>query len=95
MILFGSYFKTQNILVMLVASLTNSGVKNQVPHFLFKTVDGDLVLVSSYKVVDILLFDSLDISEDISYYGAQAFTLHNPRASLPLVTCKDNFWGEF
>ena len=39
---------------MLVASLTNSGVKNQVPHFLFKTTDGDLVLVSYYKVDDIL-----------------------------------------
>ena len=42
---------------MLVASLTNFGVKNQVPHFLFKTVDGDLVLVSSYEVADILLCD--------------------------------------
>ena len=50
MILFGSYFKIQELLVMLVATLTNSGVKNQVSHFLFKTVDGDLVLVSSYEV---------------------------------------------
>ena len=47
---------------MLVASLTNSGVKNPVPHFLFKTVDKDLVLVSSYEVADILICDSLDIS---------------------------------
>ena len=31
--------------------------------------------------------DSLDISEAISYYGAQSFTLHNPRASLPFITC--------
>ena len=46
---------------MLVAALTNSGVKNQGPHFLFKTVDRDLVLVSSYEVADILLCDSLDI----------------------------------
>ena len=46
---------------MLVAALTDSGVKNQVPHFLFKTTDGDLVLVSSYEVADILLCDSLDI----------------------------------
>ena len=65
LILFGSYFKIQNHLVMLVAALTNSGVKNQVPHFLFKTDDGDLVLVSSYEVADILLFDSLAISEAI------------------------------
>ena len=75
MILFSSYFKIQDLSIMLVAALTNSGVKNQVPHFLFKTADGDLVLVSSYEVADILLCDSLDISEAISDYGAQAFTL--------------------
>ena len=46
---------------MLVVSLTDSGVKNQVPHFLFKTANGDLVLISSYEVADILLCDSLDI----------------------------------
>src|SRR5713101_5981104 len=37
LILFCSYFKIQELLAMLVAALTNSGVKNQVPHFLFKT----------------------------------------------------------
>ena len=56
---------------MLVAALTNSGVKNQVPHFLFKTANGDLVLVSSYEVANILLCDSLYISKSISDYGAQ------------------------
>ena len=40
LILFGSYFKIQKLSVMLVASLTNSGVKNQVLHFLFKTAIG-------------------------------------------------------
>ena len=54
---------------MLVAALTNSGVKNQVLHFLFKTADGDLV--SSYEVADILLRDSLANLEAISDYGAQ------------------------
>ena len=88
LILFGSYFKIQNLSVMLVAALTNSGVKNQVPHFLFKTTDGDLVLVSSYEVVDILLCDSLSISESISNYGAQAFALNSHSASLPLITCQ-------
>ena len=63
MILFGSYFKIQNLPVMLVAALTNSGVKKQVPHFLFKTVDGYLLLVSSYEVADILLCDSLAIQK--------------------------------
>ena len=42
---------------MLVAALTNSDVKNQVPHFLFKNTDGDLVLVSSYEVSDILFLN--------------------------------------
>ena len=89
MILFCSYFKIQEISFMLVVALTNSGVNNQVPHFLFKTIDGDLVLVSSYEVAYILLCDSLDISKSISYYGSQSFALHSPMASLPfyLITC--------
>ena len=72
---------------MLVVALTNSGVKNQVPQFFLKIVVGDLVLVSSYEVADILFCDSLAISEAISDYGAEAFALHSPRASLLLVTC--------
>ena len=54
LILFGSYFKIQELAVMLVAALTNSGVKNQVPQFFLKIDVGDLVLVSSYEVDDIL-----------------------------------------
>ena len=61
MILFGSYFKIQEISVMLVAALTNSGVKNQVPQFFFNFAAGDLVLVSSYEVAYILFFESLVI----------------------------------
>ena len=60
---------------MLVAALTNTGVKNQVPQFFFSFADGDLVLVSSYEVDDILFCESLDISEAISNYGAQSFSL--------------------
>ena len=70
LILFGSYFKIQNLSVMLVAALTNSSVKNQALHFLFKTTDGDLDLVSSYEVADILLCDSLAISEAISDWSS-------------------------
>ena len=40
MILFALSFKFQDLSVMLVATLTNSGVKNQVLYFLFKTVVG-------------------------------------------------------
>ena len=54
LILFFSYFKIQEPSVMLVAALTNFGVKNQVPQFFFKFTARDLVLVSSYEVVDIL-----------------------------------------
>ena len=42
---------------MLVATLTNFDVKNQVPQFFFNFAAGDLVLVSSYEVVDILFCD--------------------------------------
>ena len=35
LILFGLDFKIQELSVMLVAALTNSGVKNQVPQFFF------------------------------------------------------------
>ena len=90
LILFFSYFKIQELSVMLVAALTNSGVKNQVPQFFFNFAAGDLVLVSSYEVADILFCDSLDISEAISDYGAQAFSLNSPSASLPLITCSSS-----
>ena len=47
------------------------------------------MLFSSYEFADILICESLIISEAISDYGAQAFALHSPRASLPLylITC--------
>ena len=47
------------------------------------------MLVLSSEFVDIIFCELLDISEDISYYGAQEFTLHSPRASLPiyLIPC--------
>ena len=72
---------------MLVAGLTDSGVKNQVLQFFYNSADGDLALVSSYEAADILFCESLDIYEAISDYGAQAFALHSPSASLPLITC--------
>ena len=50
MILFGSNFKIQELSVMLVAALTNSGVKNQVPQF-FNFAVGDLVLVSLMRLM--------------------------------------------
>ena len=66
MILFGSNFKIQGPSFMLVATLTNFGVKNQVLQFFLKIAAGDLVLVSSFEVVDILLCYSLSISKSIS-----------------------------
>ena len=75
---------------MLVAALTNFGVKNQVPQFFLKIVAGDLVLVSPYEVADILLCDSLDILEAIADYGDKSFTLNSPSASLPLITCSSS-----
>ena len=43
MILFGSCFKFKYLLVMLVASLINFGVKTQIPQVSFKMVVGDLI----------------------------------------------------
>ena len=57
LILFFSYFKIQDLSAMLVAALTNSGVKNQVLQFFFNFAAGDLMLVSSYEVYNILFFE--------------------------------------
>ena len=43
------------------------------------------MLVLSYEFADIIFCELLVISEAISDYGAQAFALHSPRASLPLA----------
>ena len=47
------------------------------------------MLVLSYEFDDIIFCEILFIYEYISDYGAQSFTLHSPRASLPifLITC--------
>ena len=89
LILFGSSFKFQEPLVMLVAGVINFGVTNQVPQVSFKLVARDLMLVSSYEFADIVFCESLVIYEAISYYGAQSFSLHIPRDSIPiyLITC--------
>ena len=54
LILFGLNFRFQELLVMRVTALTNFSVKNQVPQVFFQFVAGDLMLVSSYEVADIL-----------------------------------------
>ena len=74
---------------MLVVGFNNFGVTNQVPQVFFKLTTGDLVLVSSCEVADVLFCELLVITEDISDYGAQEFSLHSPRDSLPiyLITC--------
>ena len=89
LILIGSIFQVHEPSVLLVAILINFGVKKQVPQVSFKIVAGDLMLVSSYEFADILFFESLIISESILDYVSQEFTLHSPRAYLPiyLITC--------
>ena len=61
MISFGLIFKFQELPVMLVAVLINFGVKNQVPQVSFKLVAGDLMLVSSYELVDIIFCETFVI----------------------------------
>ena len=64
-------------------------MKNQVLQVSLKIVAGDLMSVFSHEFADIIFCYSLVIFEAISDYGAQAFALHSPRASLPfyLITC--------
>ena len=57
LVLFPSNFKLQEHSVMLVAALTNFGVKNQVPQVFFRFVVGDLMSVSSYEVSAMLFFE--------------------------------------
>ena len=67
----------------------NFGVTNQAPQVSFNFVVEDSMLVLSYEFSDIRFCELLVIYEAISYYGAQEFSLHIPRASLPiyLITC--------
>ena len=85
LILFVSNFNFEELLVILVAALTNFGVKNQVLQVFFKLDVWDLMLVSSYEVDVIVIFESLVIYEAISDYGAQSFSLHSPRSYLPSI----------
>ena len=68
LILFGSFFKIQNISFMLVAALTNSGVKNQVPQFFLKIAAGDLISLHSFGL-DMNLFGS-DLFYDMIIFGS-------------------------
>ena len=74
---------------MLVSLLIKFCVKNQAPRVSFKFVTRDLMLIFSHEFADIIFCESLVILEAISYYGAESFTLHSPKTSLPsyLITC--------
>ena len=60
---------------MLVVSLINFGVKNQVSKFSFEIVAGDLMLVFSHEFADIIFCEYLDILKEISYFRSDPFTL--------------------
>ena len=64
-ILFGSIFKFQEPLVMLVAVLVNFGVKNQVLQVSFKIAARDLMSIFSHEFADIIFCGSLVIFEAI------------------------------
>ena len=68
---------------MLVVVLINFFGKNQAPQVSFKFVIGDSMSVFYHEFTDIKFYVSLDILEAISNYGAQSFTLHGPKTSLP------------
>ena len=77
--IFSSSFKIQELTVFLVTSFINFGVTNQEPHVSFNFVVEDSMLFFSYEFADIRFCEISIISEAISYYGAQAFSLHSPR----------------
>ena len=56
MTLFGSIFKSQEPLVILVVLAMYFGVKNQVPQVFFKIVAGDLMSLFSHEFADIIFF---------------------------------------
>ena len=89
LIICDSGYKIQEISVLLIIGFTNFGVTNQAPQVSFNFVVEDSMLVLSYEFDDIIFCKLLDISEAISDYGAQAFTLHSPRYSPPVhvITC--------
>ena len=75
LILFGSFFKSQELSVILVVVLINFGVKNQVPKISFKISVGALMSLFSHEFVDIIFFAYLDILEEISSFRSDPFTL--------------------
>ena len=89
MIIFGSGFKIQELSILLITCFINFGVTTQASQESFNFVVEDSMLVISYEFVDIRFCEILVIYKAISDYGAQAFTLHSPRDSLPtfLITC--------
>ena len=87
MIIFGSGFNIQELTVLLVTCFINFGVTNQALQVSFNFAVEDSMLVISYEIDDIRFCELFDISESISDYGAQAFALHSPMDSLPLVSC--------
>ena len=87
LIICGSGFKIQELTVFLVTGFINFGVTNQGPQVSFNFDVEDSMLVLYYEIADIRCCELLNIFEAISYYRSQAFSLHSPRSSLPLVTC--------
>ena len=61
MTLFGSIFKFQEPLFILVVVLINFCVKNLVPQVSFKIAAGDLMSVFSHEFADIIFCESLVI----------------------------------
>ena len=84
LIIFGSDFKFQELLVLLITGFINFGVTNQALQVSFNFVVEDSMSVLSYEVADIRFCELLVIAEAISDYGAQEFSLHSPRDSPPI-----------
>ena len=71
MILFGSFFKFQYLSVMVVASLINFGVKNQVPQVSFKIAARDLISFHTFgSDMDLFGSDMILFGSDLILFGS-------------------------
>ena len=79
LILFGSNFKFQELSFMVVAALTNFGVKNQVPQVFFKIGSQDLISFHRFGY-DMNLFGSDLFSDLIVVRRLHTSSINLPKA---------------
>ena len=96
MILLGSMFQVHEFSVLLVASLINFGVTNQVPQVSFKIVAGDLISIHSFGsdlFSDLTIFGSGFNIQELSVLLEAALTNFGVKNQVPQFFFKFSCWG--